>query len=103
MCATACGIAQLIRDVVICEPVRTPVGRFLGALRDVPAGELGAVVVRGVAERTGISTTGVDDVYFGHCYPSSDAPAIGRVVALNAGLNIATAGVQVDRRCGSGL
>ena len=39
----------------------------------------------------------------GHCYPNSEAPAIGRVVALDAGLPVTVPGMQVDRRCGSGL
>ena len=39
----------------------------------------------------------------GHCYPNSEAPAIGRVVALDAGLPVTVPGMQIDRRCGSGL
>ena len=45
----------------------------------------------------------VEDVILGHCYPNSEAPAIGRVVALDAGLPVTVPGMQVDRRCGSGL
>lgn len=92
-----------MRDAVICEPVRTPVGRFGGALRDVPAQELGAVVLRELLKRTGLVPDSVDDVILGHCYPTMDAPAIGRVVALDAGLGPTVPGLQVDRRCGSGL
>ncbi len=47
--------------------------------------------------------TPIEDVILGHCYPSSEAPAIGRVVALDAGLPITVPGMQLDRRCGSGL
>ena len=90
-------------DAVICEPVRTPVGGFGGALRDVPVQDLAATVVRELVARTGITSADVDDVVFGHCYPTMDAPAIGRVAALDAGLDIDVPGVQVDRRCGSGL
>jgi len=54
-------------------------------------------------ERTGIEPGAVQDVILGHCYPSSEAPAIGRVVALDAGLPVTVPGMQVDRRCGSGL
>jgi acetyl-CoA C-acetyltransferase len=92
-----------MRDAVICEPVRTPVGRFGGCFRGLTAAELGALVVRGLLERTGVSGDDVDDVILGHCFPTSEAPAIGRVVALDAGLPIAVPGMQVDRRCGSGL
>lgn len=90
-------------DAVICEPLRTPVGGFGGALRDVPVQELGATVVRELVSRTGITADDVDDVVFGHCYPTMDAPAIGRVAALDAGLEVTVPGLQVDRRCGSGL
>ena len=53
--------------------------------------------------RTGIPTDGIDDVLLGQCYPNGEAPAIGRVAALDAGLPITTPGLQIDRRCGSGL
>jgi acetyl-CoA C-acetyltransferase len=92
-----------MRDAVICEPLRTPVGRYGGVLKDVPAHELGALVVRELVARTGIDPGSVDDVIFAQCYPSMDAPALGRVVALDAGLPVEVAGLQLDRRCGSGL
>ena len=59
--------------------------------------------MRGLLDRTGLDPAAVDDVVLGNCYPSSEAPAIGRVVALNAGLPVTVPGMQVDRRCGSGL
>jgi acetyl-CoA C-acetyltransferase len=92
-----------MRDAVICEPLRTPVGGFGGSLRDVPAHELAATVIRGLLARTGLAPDAVDDVILGHCYPTMDAPAIGRVAALDAGLPISVTGIQIDRRCGSGL
>jgi acetyl-CoA C-acetyltransferase len=92
-----------VRDAVICEPLRTPVGGFGGSLRDVPAHELAATVIRGLLERTGLAPDAVDDVVLGHCYPTMDAPAIGRVAALDAGLPVSVTGLQIDRRCGSGL
>ncbi len=75
-----------MRDAVVCEPLRTPVGGFGGALRGVPAHELAATVVRALITRTGLDPAVVDDVLLGHCYPTMEAPAIGRVVALDAGL-----------------
>lgn len=92
-----------MRDVVVCSPVRTPVGRFGGVLRDVGAAELAATVIRALVARTGIEPVEVSDVILGHCYPSGEAPAIGRVAALDAGLPVEVAGIQLDRRCGSGL
>ncbi|SOE03617.1 acetyl-CoA C-acetyltransferase [Blastococcus haudaquaticus] len=92
-----------MRDAVICEPLRTPVGGFGGSLRDVPAQELAATVIRALMERTGLPPESVEDVLLGHCYPTMDAPAIGRVAALDAGLPVTASGIQIDRRCGSGL
>lgn len=92
-----------MRETVICEPVRTPVGRFGGQFRPLHTHELGAQVMRGLLERTGLPPERVDDVIFAQCYPTMDAPALGRVVGLDAGLPIEAAGMQVDRRCGSGL
>jgi acetyl-CoA C-acetyltransferase len=90
-------------DVVICEPLRTPVGRYGGMFRDVPAADLGARVISELIARTAIDPGAVDDVIFGQCYPNGEAPAIGRVVALDAGLPVTVPGQQLDRRCGSGL
>jgi acetyl-CoA C-acetyltransferase len=92
-----------MRDAVICEPVRTPVGGFGGSLRDVPAHQLAVTVARELLARTGLPGDAVDDVIMGNCYPTMDAPAFGRVVALDAGLPVTATGLQLDRRCGSGL
>jgi acetyl-CoA C-acetyltransferase len=92
-----------MREAVICEPLRTPVGGFGGALRDVPAADLAAGVIRELTSRTGLSPDAIDDVVFGQGYPNGEAPDIGRVAALDAGLPVSVTGVQVDRRCGSGL
>jgi acetyl-CoA C-acetyltransferase len=92
-----------MREAVICEPVRTPIGRYGGMLKSQSAVDLGVAALKGLLERTGIAPDAVQDVILGHCYPNSDAPAIGRVVALDAGLPVTVPGMQVDRRCGSGL
>lgn len=92
-----------MHDVVICEPLRTPVGRYGGSLRGVTAAELGATVLRELLDRTGVPADSVDDVVLGNCNPNAEAPAIGRVVALDAGLPVTVPGQQIDRRCGSGL
>jgi acetyl-CoA C-acetyltransferase len=92
-----------MRDAVICEPMRTPVGRYGGVLRDVPPAELAAGVLRALVQRTGLTSADIDEVFLGQCYPNPDAPAIGRVAALDAGLDVRVTGLQLDRRCGSGL
>jgi acetyl-CoA C-acetyltransferase len=96
-------VTASLRDAVICAPLRTPVGGYGGVLRDVPAAELAATVIRALIARTGIDPGAVDDVILGQCYPNGEAPAIGRVAALDAGLPVDVPGIQLDRRCGSGL
>ena len=88
---------------MICEPVRTPIGRYGGMFGSLTAVDLGVAALTGLLERTGVAPDAVEDVILGHCYPNSEAPAIGRVVALDAGLPVTVPGMQVDRRCGSGL
>lgn len=92
-----------MREVVVCEPVRTPIGRYGGMFKTVTAVDLGAQVLTGLLERTGLDPTEIDDVILGHCNGNSEAPAIGRVVALDAGLPVTVPGQHLDRRCGSGL
>ncbi|MHB8692730.1 MAG: acetyl-CoA C-acetyltransferase [Solirubrobacteraceae bacterium] len=92
-----------MRDAVICEPIRTPVGRFGGVYKDVPATKLAATVIAELLKRTGVPGDQIDDVLLGQCYPNGEAPAIGRVAALDAGLPVEVPGFQLDRRCGSGL
>ncbi|MBB3053200.1 acetyl-CoA C-acetyltransferase [Prauserella isguenensis] len=92
-----------MRDAVICEPLRTPVGAFGGALRGVPAHTLATTVIRSLLDRADLDPAAVDDVVLGNCYPTMEAPAIGRVAALDAGLPVGVSGLQIDRRCGSGL
>ena len=94
---------ESMRDAVICEPVRTPIGRYGGMFKSLTAVDLGVAALKGLLARTGIAPDAVEDVILGHCYPSSEAPAIGRVVALDAGLPVTVPGMQIDRRCGSGL
>jgi acetyl-CoA C-acetyltransferase len=91
------------REAVICEPLRTPVGRFGGVFRDVDAAALASTVIAELVARTGLRGEHIDDVIMGQCSPTSEAPAIGRVAALDAGLPVDVPGSQVDRRCGSGL
>ena len=90
-------------DVVICSPLRTPVGRFGGVFAGLTATSLAATVLREVVARTGLQEGEVDDVVLGQCYPNGEAPAIGRIAALDAGLGVGVPGLQIDRRCGSGL
>ncbi len=90
-------------EPVICEPVRTPVGRYGGIFKDVPVTVLASTVVKGLVDRTGLTGDDIDDVIFGQGYANGEAAAIGRIAALDAGLDVRVPGLQIDRRCGSGL
>ncbi len=92
-----------MRDALICEPLRTPVGRFGGMFRDVSVTELATTVIKELLARTGLPPDQVDDVLLGQGYANGEAPALGRVAALDAGLPVEVPGLQIDRRCGSGL
>ncbi|MCW3024835.1 MAG: Acetyl-CoA acetyltransferase [Solirubrobacterales bacterium] len=97
------AVSPAVRDAVICEPLRTAVGGFGGMFRDVPPSQLAATVIGELMRRTSLPAGEIDDVILGQCYPNGEAPAIGRVAALDAGLPIEVPGLQLDRRCGSGL
>ncbi|QNJ95089.1 acetyl-CoA C-acetyltransferase [Mycolicibacterium fluoranthenivorans] len=90
-------------DVVICNPLRTPVGRMGGALAALTAADLATATLRELSRRTGLGEGDIDDVILGNGYASGEAPAIGRIAALDAGLGTGVPGLQIDRRCGSGL
>ena len=94
---------QALPTIVICHLKRTPVGRYGGALKTVPAEDLASTVVTAVMKDSGLDPAQVDDLIFGQASPSSAAPALGRIVALNSGLGERVPGMQLDRRCGSGL
>ena len=91
------------RRAAIVSPLRTPVGKFLGTLAPLGAGELGAVILKALVERSGIDPSRVDDVVFSQGYGNAEAPAIGHWAWLAAGLPLEVPGYQLDRRCGSGL
>lgn len=92
-----------MRRAAIVSPVRTPVGRFGGALRDVPVERLGATVAQAVLDRTGIDPAAIEDSVFAQSYANSETPCVGRWIALEVGLPIGVPGMQLDRRCGGGL
>ena len=92
-----------MRRAAIVAPVRTAVGTFGGSLRPLRAEDLAASVVKAVVERSGVDPELVEDVVFAQSYANSEAPCIGRWVALHAGLPISVPGLQIDRRCGGGL
>ena len=92
-----------MRRAAIVSPIRTAVGKYLGALSDFSAGDLGGIVLKALIERTGLDAAKVDDVIFAQGYPNGEAPCIARWSLLRADFPISVPGYSLDRRCGSGL
>jgi acetyl-CoA C-acetyltransferase len=92
-----------MRRAAIVSPVRTAVGAFGGALRQVPVEDLAAAVIKAVVERSGIDPERIDEVAMAQSYANSEVPCVGRYAGLHAGLPEHVPGIQLDRRCGGGL
>ena len=89
--------------VAVVAAVRTPVGKFGGALKDVQASTLGATVLREAVRRAGIDPAEVDDVIMGHVLTNGETPNVARMAALEAGFPVEVPAYTLDRQCGSGL
>ena len=92
-----------IKEAVIIEAVRTPVGRFQGSLKGFKATELGAIVVREVVKRAGIAPESVDEVIMGCVIQAGLGQNPARQAALNGGLPNTVSAVTINKVCGSGL
>jgi 3-oxoadipyl-CoA thiolase len=91
-------------EALIIDAVRTPMGRYRGALAAVRPDDLAAEVIAAAVERTGIDPAGVADVYWGAANQAGeDNRDVGRMAALLAGLPVEVPGVTVNRLCASGL
>ena len=91
-------------DVVILAGARTPMARYAGALKDIPAIDLGAIAAREAIRRAGTDPAEFDHAIFGNVMQTSaDAIYGARHVALKAGLKVETPAVTVNRLCGSGI
>jgi len=92
------------REVVVLSAVRTAVGKFGGALKDIPPTELAANVVRESVNRSGISTSDIGGVVFGNViHTDAKDMYLSRVAALRGGLPVQTTALTLNRMCGSGL
>jgi 3-oxoadipyl-CoA thiolase len=94
-----------MRDVVIVDAVRTPIGRYGGALKDLRPDDLAALVIRALLQRNpGIDPQAIEDVIFGAANQAGeDNRNVARMALLLAGLPVTVAGATVNRLCGSGL
>jgi len=95
----------VLHDVLICDGVRTPFGRYGGALSGVRPDDLGAIPIRALIERNpGVDWAAVDDIYYGCANQAGeDNRNVARMSGLLAGLPIEVPGATLNRLCGSGL
>jgi len=92
------------REVVVIDAVRTPIGRYGGALASVRPDDLAAIVVKALVERSGVDPERIDDVFLGAANQSGeDNRNVARMAVLLAGLPVSVPGTTVNRLCGSSL
>lgn len=94
-----------MREVVIVDAVRTPIGRYNGSLKDVRPDDLGAVVIKALIERnSSLNVNEIEEVVFGNANQAGeDNRNVARMSGLLAGLPVEVAGTTINRLCGSGL
>jgi acetyl-CoA C-acetyltransferase len=94
---------KIMADVVILSGARTPVGRFMGALQDFSAMDLGVIAARAAIERAGIDPAEVNEVIMGNVVQAGNGQNPARQVALRAGVPSAVSALTINKVCGSGL
>jgi acetyl-CoA C-acetyltransferase len=90
-------------DVILAAPLRTPIGKFGGALAGLTAAQLGAVPARAVLERSGVPAGQIDELIFGNGRQAGGGPNVARQIARGAGLPDSVPAWTVNQACGSGL
>ena len=93
----------MTKEIVIVSGVRTPVGRYMGALKAIEAYDLAALVLNAVIKKAGITPDQVDEVIMGQSYQNGEYVNIARMGLLNAGWPEEIPGLTIDRRCCTGL
>jgi acetyl-CoA C-acetyltransferase len=89
-------------DIVICSPVRTPIGAFNGTLKETPASDLGSLVVAETLRRSTLDPSAIDSVIFGNVIQAGNRMNVARQAAVNGGLPVSVPAMTVNRVCGSG-
>jgi len=92
-----------LKNVVVISGVRTPVGRYMGGLKEVAAYDLGALVLNEAIQRAGVEPPQVDEVILGQSYQNGEYVNIARMSLLKAGWPDTIPGITLDRRCCTGL
>ena len=93
----------LMRSVVITSAKRTPIGRFLGAFKDISAAELGIAVVKETINSAGIKDNNVDELIFGNARQAGSGPNIARQIAYKSGIPETAPSFTVNKACASSL
>jgi len=92
-----------VRDVVIVSAVRTAIGSYGGTLANIPAHQLGSVVIKGALEKAGVDPKLVDEVIMGNILQGGQGQNPARQAAINAGLDVTVPAMSINKVCGSGL
>lgn len=89
-------------DVVLCNPVRTPIGTYAGSLKSTPATELGATVIRETLKRSGLAAEKIETLVMGQVIQAGSKMNPARQAGIKAGLPVEIPALTVNRVCGSG-
>ncbi|MDR1135760.1 MAG: acetyl-CoA C-acetyltransferase [Clostridiales Family XIII bacterium] len=92
-----------MREVVIASAVRTPIGSFGGALKDISAAKLGGIVVKEALKRAGVDPASVDELIFGNVLQGGLGQNVARQVSIEAGIPVEVPSLTLNKVCGSGL
>lgn len=92
-----------MKKVYITGAKRTPIGSFLGSLKDVSAPELGSYAIKGAVEQSAIQPEDIDEVLLGNALPAGQGQGVARQAAIQAGLGVKIPAYSLNMVCGSGL
>ena len=95
--------AKIMEDIVIVGMARTPLGRFGGAFREVPAAHLGAAAIRGAIESGGLTPEEIDTVLYGNCRQAGNGPNPVRTAEVRAGIPVTVPAATINMACPSGM
>src|SRR4030042_3840195 len=92
-----------MKEVVITAAIRTPIGAYCGAMREVPVEKLAATVLNEVVKLSNVKPEEVDKVVLTQAYAGGESPNLARLALLKAGRPVEVPGITVDRRCCGGV
>ncbi|MGB9833589.1 MAG: thiolase family protein [bacterium] len=92
-----------MQEILICDARRTAVGTFMGALKDIPASDLGAIVLKEIIKSNGLDPKEIEEVIVGNVLQAGQGMNPARQASLKAGLPVSSTAMTINRVCGSGL